>query len=290
MNDSRILVTGATGQQGGSVVDALLRKRQNVTGLTRNPESEKARILAERGVTLVTGDMNDKESLIRAFSGIDTLFLVITPFEKGVENETAQGIIAIDAAKEAGVNYIVYSSVSDADRDTGIPHFDSKFLVEEYLKKSGIAYSIIAPVFFYDNFISPWTLPGLQDGSLAQGLPATTYLQAISVKNIGEFCALALMDRERFQGKRIDIAGDSLSGAGYAEGIAKASAKPIGYFEVPIDMVRQNSEDLALMYEWFHRVGYTAGIDELKNDYPEVEWESFSDWAGRQDWGMLEKE
>lgn len=290
MTDSRILVTGATGQQGGSVVDALLKKGNAVFGLTRNTGSERADALNARGVHIVKGDMNDKDSLMIAFSGMDAVFLVITPFEAGVENETAQGINAIDAAKEAGVGYIVYSSVSDADRNTGIPHFDSKFLVEEHLKSSGVPYSIVAPAFFYDNMMSPWTLPGLQDGTLGQAMQRNIQLQSISVKNIGEFSALALTDRDRFQGKRINIAGDSLSGPEYAEKLGAASGREIEYFEVPMDMVRKNNEDMALMYEWFNSVGYSIAIENLKEQYPEVEWETFSDWTARQDWSVLEKE
>ncbi len=289
MSNRRILVTGATGQQGGAVVDALLDRGLEITAMTRNPDSEKARALGARGIGFVTGDMDDRASLVEAFRGFDTVFLMGTPFEAGVETETVHGINAVQAAREAGTGHLVYSSVSDADENTGVPHFDSKSRVEGYLRESGVPYTIIAPVYFYDNMMSPFVLPGLQDGTFAMAMPAEVSLQSVSVKNIGELAALVIQNPDRFLGKRINLAGDGLTGQEYAEAISTASGRQIGYFEVPIEQVREMSEDMALMYEWFITDGYTADIEGLKSEYPEVAWESFPDWAGRQDWGVLDK-
>ena len=104
----------------------------------------------------------------------------------------------------------------------------------------------------------------------------------------GEFGALVFARREDFWGKRINIAGDSLTGPEYGQAVGAASGREIGYFEVPRDQVRQMSEDMALMYEWFERVGYSADIEGLRRNYPEVKWERFSEWAARQDWSILE--
>lgn len=289
MSNRRILVTGATGQQGGAVVDALLNGGYDVSAMTRNPDSEKVKALAARGVDIVTGDMDDRESLTEAFRGFDSVFLMGTPYEAGVERETAQGFNAVDAAREAGISHLVYTSVADADRNTGVPHFDSKQRVEDHLKESGVPYTIIAPAYFFDNALSPFSLPGLQDGAFALAMPADRSLQGVSVKNIGELAALAFEIPDRFFGKRINLAGDDLNGSGYAEAISSASGRSIGYFEVPMEQIREMSEDWALMYEWFISTGYSADIEGLKSEYPEVAWESFSEWAGRQDWSVLDK-
>ncbi|MCK5248458.1 MAG: NmrA/HSCARG family protein [Spirochaetaceae bacterium] len=285
---SKILVAGATGQQGGSIVDALLDGGHEVRGLTRNTQSDRARALEGRGVELVQGDFTDRSSLEKALTGVDGAFLMSTPFEGGVEVETRQGITFVEAAHAVGVPHLVYTSVGDADQKTGVPHFVSKYLVEKRIVELGIPHTIIAPVYFHDNMLSPFVLPGLQTGVFAAAISPETRLQGVSVRNIGEFGALVFTRREAFLGKRINIAGDSLTGLEHAEAVAGASGREIGFFQVPIDEVRGMSEDMALMYEWFDGVGYSVDIEALRRDYPEVKWERFSQWASRQDWSVLE--
>ena len=287
MSSKRILVTGATGQQGGAVVEALLDKGHQIFALTRNPDSARAIKLTARGVDVVRGDLDHPAAIRDTLENIDSLFLVGSPFEAGVDAETKQGINVTNAAITAGVSHVVYTSVADADKKTAIPHFDSKFKVEQHLVASGVAYTIIAPAFFYDNMMAPFVLPGLKEGAFAQALPANVKLQSISVKNIGEYAALALDNQARFNGKRINLAGDELTGTNYADVLSAASKRQINYVEAPIAEVRKFSEDMALMYEWFAAVGYSVDVGQLKLEYPEVEWETFSQWAGRQDWSVL---
>ncbi len=289
MSDSlRILVTGATGQQGGSVVQALLAGGYRIRALSRDPNSERSIALRGRGVDVVQSDFRDRNSLAAALDGVDGAFLMSTPFEAGTQAETEQGVIFVEAARSAKVPHLVYSSVASAEQNTGIPHFDSKYKVEQHIQSLGIPHTIIAPVYFYDNMLAPFVLPGLQHGTLAQSLPMEIGLQSISVRNIGEFAALAFAQKNRFLGRRINIAGDELTGPGYADVIARVSGREITYSEVPIEQVRAMSEDMALMYEWFVRIGYSVPIAELKREYPEVNWESFAEWAARQDWSVLE--
>lgn len=284
---SKILVTGATGQQGGSVVKALVAAGHSVRGMTRDTGSDGARALSKQGVEVVKGDFSNSGSLKAALTGVDGAFLMSTPFEAGPEVETKQGIAFVEAAKATGLRHLVYTSVGAADKKTGIPHFESKYAVEKRIVESGIPYTIIAPVNFYDNMMAPFVLPGLQNGVFAQALPERTALQMVSVRNIGQFGALVFARLDDFANKRIDLAGDSLTGKAVADAIGEASGRDIGYVEVPLDQVRQMSEDMALMYQWFEKVGYSVDIDGLRRDYPEVKWERFKDWARRQDWSVL---
>jgi uncharacterized protein YbjT (DUF2867 family) len=164
-----VLVTGATGNQGGAVVQALLTQSHQVRALTRNSASPDAQRLSEQGVEIAVGEFSDYDSLVRAVSGVDAVYAMNTPLEQGVEKETAQGIAVTDAAKAAGVGHLVYSSVISADRVTGIPHFDSKYAVEKHIKSSAVPYTIIAPVFFMDNLLQPWLLPNLRQGKPCYG-------------------------------------------------------------------------------------------------------------------------
>jgi uncharacterized protein YbjT (DUF2867 family) len=204
-----LLVIGSTGKQGSSVARRLLKRGHEVRGLTRKPEGTPAQELRSLGAEIVRGDLDDRNSLRRAIAGRDAVFIVATAFEKGPEAETREAVNAMDVAREAGVRQVVYSSVSDADRHTGIPHFDSKARAEEHL--AGLNYTIVAPVFFMDNMTGPFMAQGLANGVLAMALSPRRKLQEISVRDIGRFATLAIEQPSRFRGRRINIAGDELS-------------------------------------------------------------------------------
>src|SRR5271166_48686 len=138
-----VLVAGATGKQGGAVVEALLRRGHQVRALTRNSASSAANRLRQQRVEIGVGDFADHDSLMRAMRGADAVYAMSTPLEQGAEKETAQGITITDAAKAAGVSHFVYSSVARANRATGISHFDGKYAVEKHLQASGMPYTIV---------------------------------------------------------------------------------------------------------------------------------------------------
>lgn len=287
-NPRLVLVTGATGSQGGAVVQALLKQGHKVRGMTRNADSLAAKKLKQLGVEVVAGNFSDHDSLVRAAIGVDSIFTMTTPFEKGVEVETAQGIAITNAAKEAGVGHLVYSSVANADKATGIPHFDSKYEVEKHIASSGVPYTIIAPVYFMENLLTPWSVPGLRQGQLALGMPADQPLQQIAVRDIGAFAAVMIERRESVFGRRYDIAGDELTGEATAAILSEATGRHIQYVGFPPDALRAQSEDMALMFEWFNDTGYSADIAGLRRDFPETNWLDFAAWIGRQDWSVLD--
>jgi uncharacterized protein YbjT (DUF2867 family) len=129
---------------------------------------------------------------VRAARGVDAVYAMSTPYEQGADKETAQGITITDAAKAARVAHLIYSSVASANRGTGIQHFDGKYAVEKHVQASGAPYTIVAPVFFMENLLQPWTLPSLRQGKLAMALPATRSLQQITVADIGAVCRVRL--------------------------------------------------------------------------------------------------
>src|ERR1700704_5453205 len=145
-----VVVTGAPGQQGGAVVKNLLERGHEVRAVTRSTDSAKARVLVNAGVTLVRSSLEDTAALTKALEGATSLFAMTTPFEGGPQAETRQGISAADAAKAAGV-HLVFNSVGSANRQTGVPHFDSKYKVEEHIARIGVHATILAPVFFMEN-------------------------------------------------------------------------------------------------------------------------------------------
>ena len=265
-----ILVAGATGQQGGSVARALVKHGHRVRGLTRDPE--KIDGLKTLGLDGVRGDLTDKASLAPALRGVDAFFIVTTPFRPDfsvdVETEVVQGTTAIDAAKAARVPHVVLSSVASADGGTGIPHFESKATVERHLKGSGLRYTITRPVAFMDNYASPWILPQLQAGVLAQPMPATTRQQIVAVRDIGEIVARAIEAPARAAGKTVELAGDSLTMADIAARLAGKLGHPVRYVEQPDQEVLQGmGEDGMRMFRFFREKGYHVDIAALEREW-----------------------
>ena len=282
-----VLVTGATGKQGGHLVRELLSRGHSVRALTRKPDSPAAAELAELGATIVAGNFENRESLELAARGADTVFAMGTPFEAGEKAETRDGINVVRAAKAAGVKHLVYTSVAGADRATGIPHFDSKYEVEKVVRASNVPFTIIAPVFFMDNYLSEFFAAGLAQGSIAMALPATRRLQQVAVADVARFATLVIERRDEFLGKRIDVASDELTGTKAAAVLSDVLGRHIEYTALGLETVRQWSEDQARMFDWFDRVGYDADIVGLRWLYPEIGWQRFSNWAREQDWSSV---
>jgi uncharacterized protein YbjT (DUF2867 family) len=274
-NHRNILVTGATGQQGGSLAKLLLQKKHKVYALTRNAQSSAAQDLGNRGANIVKGDLDDSDSLKRAVKDVESVFLMGTPFEDGTEGEIRRGKLMADIAKENNIEHLVYSSVANADKNTGIPHFESKYKVEQHIKNLGIPYTIIGPTFFMENLLGP----GLEQGQLALPLSQSTTLQQSALENIAEFSALVLERRKPFLGKRIDIASDEVTGEQAAEILSNVLGNKIRYVPIPLEQVYQANEDMARMYEWYGKVGTGIDISALRQENPEVNWLTFRDWA-----------
>jgi len=289
MSDSlSVLVTGATGQQGGALARVLLDKGHQVRAFVRKPNSPEAKELERLGARLAEGNLEEASTIEDAAKGMDAVFIVATPFEAGMEAETRHGIAAAEAAKAAGVGHLVYSSVANADKDTGIPHFESKRKVEEHIEGLGVPYTIVAPVYFMDNLLAPWTLPQLKEGRLPMALPSSRPLQQIALSDIAAFTGVVLENREEFVGRRLDIASDELAGEEVAEVLTRVTGREIHYVELPLEQVRQAmGEDGARMFEWFDQVGYSADIESLRRDHQEVGWHTFEDWAKEQHWSPL---
>src|SRR6266446_2931188 len=277
------LVTGATGKQGGAVVEALLTRGHQVRALTRNPASPAAIRLREQGVEIAVGDFTDHDSLVRAARGAEAVYAMSTPYEQGPEKEIAQGMTITDAAKAAGVAHFIYSSVASANLATGVSHFDSKYAVEKHLQASGMPYTIVAPVFFMENLLQPWMLSSLRQGKLAMAMPASRSLQQITVADIGAFVAAVIERNDTVFGRRFEIAGDELTGQEAAAILSKVMGRAISYEGFPPDVLRAQNEDVARMFEWFDHTGYAANMKSLRRDFPEVTWHTFEEWARKQD-------
>lgn len=280
MTDGRIvLITGATGKQGGAVARHLQGKGFAIRAMTRKPDSDAARALADAGAEVVKGDLDDAASLEPALRDAWGVFAVQNTWEAGVEGEEAQGKRLAEVARKAGVQHYVYTSVGSAHRRTGIPHFENKWRIEETIRGLGFPSTVILrPVFFMENLTSPWFLNG---DTIYAGMQPDTVLQMIAVDDIGKYGARAFTDAAALNGREIDLAGDAVTMPQAAATLAVALGREIGFVQVPIEDVRKNSEDFALMLEWFDRVGYDADVAGLQREFG-IAPTTLAEWARRQ--------
>ena len=280
-----VVVTGGTGKQGGAVVKSLLERGHEVRAVTRSTDSAKAKELANVGVTLVRASLEDTAALTKALEGATSLFAMTTPFEGGTQAETRQGVSAADAAKAAGV-HLVFTSVGSANRQTGVPHFDSKYKVEEHIARIGVRATVLAPVYFMENLY--FGKEQLAKSIYAAPLPPTRGLAQVAVADIGAVAVRLLEDPGRFAGKRFDLAGDELTGNDIVAILSRVTGRQFTYLQVPLDLIRQRmGEDAVKMYEWFDGVGYTVDRAALRRAFPDVAFHDFETWAKAQDWNTL---
>jgi uncharacterized protein YbjT (DUF2867 family) len=264
-----ILVTGATGKQGSAVFHHLQRSNKfGIRVLTRDPDKPAARALVGRGVDVVRGDLDDTASLRRALEDVDGVFSV-QDWTGGVETEIRQGINLVEAARQQAVSHFVYSSVESADKNTGIPHFDSKFRIEEHVRASGVPYTIFRPVFFMENWFG--SNEQILAGTLALPLSPERHLQMIAVDDIGAFVVAAFEKPGRWIGRALEIAGDELAITDIAKAFGTAAGREVRYQQVPWDeFEKQVGHETAVMFRWFEDVGYDADLPALRQELPNM--------------------
>ena len=187
----------------------------------------------------------------------------------------------------ADVGHIVYSSVAGATENTGIEHFESKYIVEQHLRSVSDRWTIVAPVFFMENFAFPWDTADLANGVLRQAISPATVLQMISSADIGHFVAHVIGRGPELTGRRIEIAGDPLTGTAIADQLGSKIDRRVEFQIQPLQELKTQFGDMSIMYEWFERGGFSVDIAQLHREFSEVEWTSFDDWAGHQDWAEL---
>ncbi|MFF5019635.1 NmrA/HSCARG family protein [Streptomyces sp. NPDC001165] len=266
-----ILVTGGTGRQGGAVARDLLRRGFTVHALVRDPQKAEARALEEAGAVLVRGDMEDEASLAAAMEGVYGVFSVQTfRGPGGVEAEIRQGKAVADAAVRAGVKHFVYSSVGGADRDTRVPHFESKLVGEQYLATLDLPTTVLRPAMFYDILLDIAPRPMQGELVLAMWLNPETPVQIIATSDIGAFAADAFENPQEWIGRTVDIAGEELTGPQMAAAFEAASGIPTRFQQLPIEPLRAGRADLANMFDWFEREGFQADLTELRKNRPNL--------------------
>ena len=272
-----IVVVGATGTQGGAVVDALLTAPSpwRVRALTRNPTGARAIALAARGVKVVRADMADATSLRPALRGAYGVFSVQNTRTAGRTGEVHQGITLADAAQAAGVAHLVYSSVGGVERVRGIPHFDTKWEIEQQLRRMDVPHTVLRPSAFMTIFTMRGAAIGL--GMMAAALGSAKPLQMIAPEDIGVFARIAFERPETYLGQAIEIAGDELTIPQIAAALRDAG-RPSRYPRIPRALLRLLGKESRMLL-WFGESGYQADIPALRTIHPGLM--TLRDWLAR---------
>lgn len=276
MSDKKIIaVVGATGAQGGGLVRAILADRNGpfrARALTRNVNSDKARALAAAGAEVVPADVDDPASLRRAFEGAYGAFCVTFFWDHmSPEKEYAEADSMAQAAKQTGLQHVIWSTLEDTRRFVPldddrmptlqgkykVPHFDAKGEADALFTHAGVPTTFLLTTFYWENFIyfgsGPKRAP---DGKLAIVLPmGDRKLAGIAAEDIGK-CALAIFKRGReFIGKTVGIAGEHLSGAEMAAALSRALGETVAYQDVPPEVFRSfgfpGADDVGNMFQFY---------------------------------------
>lgn len=270
-----VLITGATGTQGGAVLRGLLEADAgtHVVALVRDPSAPKAVALSELGAELRQGDLSDVDSLAAAFDGIDAVYAVTTPFGDGPDAEVEQGLAIIAAAERVSLPWLILASVASAGR-ADVPHFVSKARIEERLAASPVPWTVVAPSYFYEN-VQGAARAAAETGELSLPLSADTPLHQVALHDLAGVVAAIVGRREEHLGLRVEVAGDAPTPA------AMAAALGVSFVEQPIAEVEVRSADLGAMYRFLAGPGYGIDVGAVRARYPEVAWQRFDAWAAQ---------
>jgi uncharacterized protein YbjT (DUF2867 family) len=277
----RILVIGATGHQGGAVVKALQHTEFTIKAFVRphapktsqqtsqqTTQREKVEQLAQQGVQIAEGDLDNGPSLVQAMADVDGVFCVTTFQERGVQAEEEQGKRVVDAAKHAGIQHLIYASVGGADRKSGVPHFESKWHVEQYIRALGVPATILRPTTFMTNLqemSAPIRFIAL---SMSRVSMAEKPLQMIAVQDIGKWVAHVLEHRDTYLSKAIEIAGDAVTFSQMLAAYQRVYGRTPRNMWLPSALFSRG--DAGKLFTWLRTYGYAADLKANRAAIPEL--------------------
>ena len=265
----KVFISGVTGKQGGALARNLLNSEIQLYGLTRNKGSVKAIELQKSGLTIVEGDLDKPDLFSEHLEGIDVYFLV-QAFEQGAKSEIEQAKKIIDLVCDKGVKHLVYSSVMGADLNTGVPHFDSKYVIEKYIHQKGIDYTILRPASFNENYLNPEVLKRLKKGKLVLPLNKNVVQQLISTEDVGKIASQVIRNISKYKNKTMSLATDEKSVTEQAKSFSKGLGMDIAYQKLPgIFTLLFMGKDLYKMFGYMNKNNFVVvkNIEEVKKEF-----------------------
>lgn len=284
-SDKPVLVTGATGRQGGAVIRHMASKGWKLRALVFKASDATVQKLIDQNIEVVRGNLEDPASLEPAVRGAYGVFSVQDFWSVGAKREVQQGKNLADVAKKTGVEHFVYSSVGGAERNSRIDHWESKWEIENYIRKLGLRATMLRPAAFMENYYIDQVEIGILKGKLMDPIRADKPYQTIASDDIGAFAALAFERPAEFVGMQLEIAGSELTNREAAQVFSRVLGKPVKFQKLPMPMVRLFlGTEFYQMFRWFNESGFQANIPELRRKYPEVPLQTLEQWLRNEGW------
>jgi uncharacterized protein YbjT (DUF2867 family) len=278
---TQVVVTGATGQQGGATARRLLAAGRQVRALVRDTTSSAATALEAAGVEVVHGDFDAPSSLVPALKGAAALFAIppaaYGPGGTDVELEFARGRALADAASAVGIEHVVFSGVASTPEP--LAGFQGKARVEQYLREQIPLVTVLRPARFMSNYLGTGAigLDGIAGGVHRHIFPPDEPVQIIALEDIAEFAALAFDDPDRFAGRTLELAGDAPTPTEAVAAISEATGVAVRYEQLTHDEAAAlNSEIAHVRQRWISGSRWHADIEVLRVVHPGLR--TFADW------------
>ncbi|MEO1191038.1 MAG: NmrA/HSCARG family protein [Pseudomonadota bacterium] len=283
IHDRPIAVAGATGKQGGAVAHRLLSRGHRVRALTRNPDKPAAQALAAKRAEVVRADLEDRATLDRALAGAGALFSVQDFLEAGVEAELRQGLNLTEAAAASGVTHLVYSGASTIDRNTGVPHLESKWQVETRVRQLNTAWTVFRPAAFMDNW--EWDRQAiLESGVVSYPIRPDTHYRQVAVADITAMAVTAFEQPEVWAGQIMPLAGEVSTMEEITATLSRVTGQALRYEQMSWEQcLAEQGEDLMLMYRYFDTFGMEGAPAYLRRFHPSML--TFEAYLHRAGWG-----
>lgn len=281
-----ILVVGATGNQGSAVCEQLFANGFSVRAMTRHKDSDKAQSLAQQGAELVEADLEDGTSLDKALDGVYEVFAVLRFFQEDQHIETEQGIRLTEAAEAAGVQHFIYSSVASAHRKTGVPHLDSKWEIEQHLRRTDLPYTIFGPSAF--NYSMQEFQEAVQQGIVPYAFDPETIIFQTDETDYAKHVVMALDNPHHWQYRRYDVISDSFPAGQLANIFSEVVGFPVKYQQVSWEQQTETAgQETVNLMQWIERIGPDIYVPARRREHPWLT--SFRDYLQRTGWNQLEK-
>lgn len=290
--DRLVVVTGATGRQGGATAHRLLAAGRPVRALVRNTAAPAARALQAAGADLVRADLDDPSSLPAALEGATGLFAVppvaFGPAGTDTELEVARGRALADAAAESGVEHVVFTGIASTPGRPG--GSEGKKRIEDHLRERIGSVTVLRPVRFMSNYLggTPLGIDGIADGVHRHLFPPDEPVQIIAVEDIAEFAALAFDQPGRFAGRTLELAGDARTPAEAVAAISEATGTPVRYEQITAAETAAFPPEIARVRErWSAGSRWHADIEALRVIHPGLR--TLADWLAESGTALLRK-
>jgi uncharacterized protein YbjT (DUF2867 family) len=274
----KVLVVGAGGRFA-PIAELLVERGHEVRATSRDPDSPPAQSLAAAGAEIAPADYEEPGSLAAAARGVDAVFASGTAHHVGPEGEERHGHNLAEAIAAAVVTHVVFVSGDGAAPDSPLPLFRAKWEVEEAIRDSGVANTILAPTYLMENLFNPWNIAALQAGQLPSPIAVDRPLQQTAVADLLSLAVLAIEQPDRFAGRRIPLASDELSADQAAETVSALAPRT---FEARRTPAEELPPGVRFLFGWLESLGHHVDLNALHHDLPEIAWHDYGAWTREQ--------